>query len=133
MRHESSITQKDRDGSTLLHLAAQIGDVNVIKQLLDQKLDINACNAESDTPCALAIKHGHSEAVKLLESHDSKITPHPSKPHKLGRHYLGLSSFTSSENKPILRNKSSLPQLFFSRRPVIQRNARPTLKNTILN
>ncbi|XP_059064380.1 ankyrin repeat-containing protein ITN1-like [Cryptomeria japonica] len=69
----SSITP---DGeNTLLHLAASVGNLKFVEELL--KLNpplVNAINAEQDTPLHLAAQGGFSDVVNaLLESKDSGV------------------------------------------------------------
>lgn len=56
----------DADGNTALHLAASHGHVFVVKTLLDEGANINACNRNKETPLHLAAANGHLEVVQDL-------------------------------------------------------------------
>jgi len=57
----------DYDKRTALHLAAAEGTVKVIQYLLDNGAEVNPIDRWSGTPLDDAIRHGHSEAVKILK------------------------------------------------------------------
>ena len=49
-----------------LHLAAAVGDVNLVKELLEKGANPNAKDRFNQTPLHFAARHGHVEVVKLL-------------------------------------------------------------------
>jgi ankyrin repeat protein len=57
---------RDANGNTALHLSASHGQVFVVKTLLDEGANINACNNNKETPLHLAAANGHLEVVQDL-------------------------------------------------------------------
>ncbi|HXP13534.1 MAG TPA: ankyrin repeat domain-containing protein [Stellaceae bacterium] len=57
---------RDKFGNTALHLAAQRGSLDVMRQLLDAKAPIDMQNRQGITPLMMAANNGRTEAVKLL-------------------------------------------------------------------
>ncbi|SCO84167.1 related to ankyrin [Fusarium oxysporum] len=56
------------NGNTPLHLAAILGDVEIVENLLDHRVDIHTSNKYGDIPLVLAVRHGkQSTYMKLLE------------------------------------------------------------------
>ena len=55
--------------NTSLHLAVQNGNIDIVKMLLDAGNDLNAVNAEGQTPLDLAITTNNAEIVRLLVEH----------------------------------------------------------------
>ena len=58
----------DKDGDTALHGAAETGNVEIMRMLLDKNADINAKNREGGTPLMWAAVFGNDDAVQLLLS-----------------------------------------------------------------
>jgi|GEM_PF-4104389 len=57
----------NEDGITFLHLAALIGDMELMQSLLDKGMKVNDYHAfQGETPLYYAIQYGQLEAVKLL-------------------------------------------------------------------
>ena len=57
------VNTTETNGYTALHLAAQQGNGEIIKLLLEHGADINAIAADGQTPMEVAIKHGHDAAM----------------------------------------------------------------------
>ena len=58
-----------REGSgktTALHLAAIVGNVNILNMLLQHQAEVNVRDGSSMTPLHRAVEYAHLEAVKLL-------------------------------------------------------------------
>jgi ankyrin repeat protein len=66
------ITNRDKDGNTILHVLAKNGEADLIKSLLS-KYDINPDprNGHGETPLSSAAMNGHKEIVELLLLNDS--------------------------------------------------------------
>ena len=60
------VNESDARGSTPLHHAAQTGDRDFAKLLLNLGVDVDARNFCRQTPLHLAVLGGHSELVALL-------------------------------------------------------------------
>jgi ankyrin repeat protein len=60
-----------KDGLTALHMAAQNGDIVIIKLLLEpeRKATINPVDSKGWTPLDRAVKWGHPNAVEFLRQH----------------------------------------------------------------
>nr|CAD7265239.1 unnamed protein product [Timema shepardi] len=56
----------DNIGSSLLHLAADYGHLNIVKCLVDKGADINQPNREGFNPLHVATRSGHLEVVQFL-------------------------------------------------------------------
>jgi len=65
--------------NTPLHLAVQNGNIEIVKTLLANGCDLNACNADGLTPLDLAITTNNTEIVQLLLEHKNraKVPPPP--------------------------------------------------------
>ncbi|KAJ5882916.1 uncharacterized protein N7473_009802 [Penicillium subrubescens] len=60
--------QATRCGNTTIHLAAQRGDLRLIKSLHSRGLDVNIKNLHGVTPLAAAARRGHRSLVEFLIS-----------------------------------------------------------------
>ena len=68
------LQDKDEDGMTLLHWAADRGHREIAKYLLEQKLDVNARDSEGQTALHYAASCGHLEVVRVLLDHGGDPT-----------------------------------------------------------
>ena len=59
---------KDKDGSSLLHCAAQGGNISIINELLSLGLQIDSKDLSGKTPSTIATEFKNFEAVKFLLS-----------------------------------------------------------------
>lgn len=59
-------SKHDNSGDTLLHLAAKLGDEEMLKLLLGHGAEIDAFNEEGCAPLFLAARRGHVPAVRAL-------------------------------------------------------------------
>ncbi len=53
-------------GNSPLHDAAFAGDVYKIRELIEEKADVNVCNKDDETPLHLATVRSQTQSVKLL-------------------------------------------------------------------
>ena len=58
------------DGTTPLHVAAEIGNIEVVKILLEANADASAANNDRYLPVGLAAMNDHHEIVDLLLAED---------------------------------------------------------------
>jgi ankyrin repeat protein len=54
------------NGDTPLHQASQNGHLDVVKYLVENRVDVNVVNEDGWTPLYLAAKKGNVEVVKFL-------------------------------------------------------------------
>ena len=64
-----SVKYQGESGFTLLHYAASHNQAAIIQYLLESGMDANQINNDGNTPLHLAIKKGHTEAMKCLLDH----------------------------------------------------------------
>lgn len=64
---------KDENGETPLHVAARVGHLGMVKELVKFGGDVNAENLAGYTPLALAIRHGHREVEEFLRQMGGKV------------------------------------------------------------
>lgn len=64
---------KDADGDTMLHVAVQTGDDQVVKVLLDHGADVTARNAHGETPLELAALQGSALVMRTLLRGGAKV------------------------------------------------------------
>ena len=75
LKYNANINKKTYSGKTCLHCAAmrKDGDVRFIRFLLDKGSDINAQDAEGNTPLHYAFAHDNAEIVKVLIENGADI------------------------------------------------------------
>lgn len=66
--------EKDENGMTLLHWAADRGHQEIVKYLLEQKLDVNAQDSEGQTALHFAASCSHLEVIRVLLDHGGDPT-----------------------------------------------------------
>ena len=59
----------DSRKQSLLHLTAEMGDVNTVSHVLDMRADVNAQDLAGDTALHVAARLNHAPIVELLVSH----------------------------------------------------------------
>ncbi|GFX74022.1 ankyrin-1 [Trichonephila clavipes] len=60
------INDKGNCGFSLLHIAAQEGNLNVVKYLIDHGADVNSENDAGSKPIHIAAREGHKDIVELF-------------------------------------------------------------------
>ena len=68
----SFLSQKDSNGQSVMHLAVQYGNVEIIKHLLDSNIDLNQTDAQNDTILHLLVIHKKMSALQCLLEHLGK-------------------------------------------------------------
>ncbi|XP_042216350.1 acyl-CoA-binding domain-containing protein 6-like [Homarus americanus] len=69
-----AISEKDENGMTLLHWAADRGHTQIVHCLLEKKININTQDAEGQTALHYAVSCGHIEIIQLLLDHGADST-----------------------------------------------------------
>ncbi|KAK4880295.1 hypothetical protein RN001_008441 [Aquatica leii] len=85
-----------------LHYAAEVGDDNIVLELINQGFDVNSINENGDTPVFVALMNEHLSTAELLLQHDSDIFLKNAKGHNL-LHYATLAN--ASDIKDALLEK----------------------------
>ena len=60
-------------GVSLLHQACVLGDIDVIKLMVDKGADVNAKTWAQWTPAKLAVTYGHFEVAQLLLDSGARV------------------------------------------------------------
>ncbi|XP_039037362.1 ankyrin repeat-containing protein BDA1-like [Hibiscus syriacus] len=88
------MNRKDEDGNTALHIAAGNNQPQVLKLLLECKVDKHVANQDGLTALDLARKHNNKESINILRS---CISPRVSNFHyKLKKQIVAYTTMTSS-------------------------------------
>lgn len=66
--NEKTMTAKDANGNTALHVAAQMGYATIIREMVSKGASINATNKNSETPIFSSLKKDSYHVIKLLLS-----------------------------------------------------------------
>ncbi|CAF1060394.1 unnamed protein product [Rotaria sp. Silwood1] len=67
IRHGADENAKDVRGNTVLHLAAEKGNIELIRTLIkSSNVDINQVNIDGQSPLSLGILYNHDEVCKVL-------------------------------------------------------------------
>lgn len=70
----ASLTTLDRDGDTVLHIAALAGHARMVSLLLDYDSPLQTTNLKGWVPLDYAVDRGHVESVQVLIGHGAKLT-----------------------------------------------------------
>lgn len=73
MKKESNPNLKDELGTPLLHHAAERGDVESVKLLINQGVDVNEFNRAGQTALAYACRFGRKEVVNILLTANANV------------------------------------------------------------
>jgi len=63
---EKTMTAKDANGNTALHVAAQMGYASVIREMVNKGASINATNKNNETPIFSALKADSYNVIRVL-------------------------------------------------------------------
>ena len=85
----SDVNAKNRDGETVLILAAKYGYTDVVKALLAKGAEVNAKSREGQTALLLAANNGHADVVKTLLAKGAEVNAKD--PYLYGRTALTLA------------------------------------------
>jgi ankyrin repeat protein len=66
LMRDSDVNAVDQKGRSPLHLAAEIGDLDIVRQLIRRGAKIKANDKNGRTPLGVAVDNGNSDVVKLL-------------------------------------------------------------------
>jgi len=91
------VETQDTSGNTALHLAASLGDVDLVEILIRKGANVNAVNGEGLTPLHLSIKLGWPSIASTLIKEGADITTSDSS----GRSPLQLAIKACSEQSGI--------------------------------
>ncbi len=69
LSHGAKLEQKNNEGRTSLHWAAEMGHHSTVEVLLQHNADPNVTDKERNSPLISAAKKGHVEIVRMLLSH----------------------------------------------------------------
>jgi ankyrin repeat protein len=73
IEHGADVNSRDDAGSSLLHVAAQIGDPEAVRLLIDYAADLAAFDSAGSTPLHLASREGNNLVVALLINRGAKV------------------------------------------------------------
>jgi ankyrin repeat protein len=74
LAHHADVNQQDADGDTALHGAAQTGNVEIMRLLLDKGAAPNVKNKQGGTPLMWAAVYGHQDAARLLLNRGADVS-----------------------------------------------------------
>ncbi|ORX42663.1 ankyrin [Piromyces finnis] len=72
-KNNESINARDNKGNTLLHIACQKGDKDIVKCLVDNGANIFIQNNNGDIPITLAKKNDDKDIISLLNTENENI------------------------------------------------------------
>merc|ERR1712063_118472 len=71
--HPEAINATSKDGRNILHVAATLGHLHIVKNLIRLKIDLNSVMENGITPLMLAVAKGQTEVVQLLLEGNASI------------------------------------------------------------
>ncbi|MGP1520338.1 MAG: ankyrin repeat domain-containing protein [Treponema sp.] len=73
MLNEETINAKDKDGQTLLHIAAKYNDIETVSLLIKKGVKIDSLDSEGKTPLLVALERRNVEVARLLASNNAEL------------------------------------------------------------
>ena len=70
-----SVGEEDVNGDTPLHIAAEVGNAEMVRSLLLKGADKDATNAQGHTPLYFTARHGHVTAAQALLAAGADVNP----------------------------------------------------------
>lgn len=67
--NSNNINDKDEDGMGLIHWAADRGSLEILKYLIESKIDVDMVDQDGQTALHYAVSCDHVDCVKLLVNH----------------------------------------------------------------
>lgn len=69
-----NIKQKNKNNDSIIHIASQYNNYNMIKKIIESNIDYDLCdsNCDGDTPLILACKYANKKIAKLLLNSNKK-------------------------------------------------------------
>lgn len=68
-----SDTRRPNQGFTPLHFAAENGQIETARLMLEKGANVNAAASDGQTPLTLAIQHQHGDTARLLIEHGAQV------------------------------------------------------------
>ena len=73
MNHKADTEETDQEGNTPLVFATELGNLALVRQLLENGASVNVFNKDRLTPLLIATQQGDSEICKELLDHGSHL------------------------------------------------------------
>lgn len=89
------LRHKDKDGRTVFHEAVRITHMDLLNEILDTDVDVNAMDCKGRTPFSEALEWGHFDAARLLLGHENtnlKTFNQPNCTRSYRKGFIGASS-----------------------------------------
>jgi ankyrin repeat protein len=73
LKNGANLGARDVNGATPLYVACKVGNLGIVKHLLERGADVNAVNLKGWTPLNIASCKGHYDIVELLIRYGAKL------------------------------------------------------------
>lgn len=71
--YQQDINATDESGATVLHVAAENGNMNTVELLIDHQVELNARDKKGRTALHLAAKEGHVRIIRILLRNGAEV------------------------------------------------------------